>query len=59
MVYKMTAIPDAAPSMGHQSGRWYMLGHWSPMMVRRYSATYDSEQAARPTLSSALRLPSN
>ena len=36
-----------------------MLGHWSPMMVRRYSATYDSEQAARPTLSSALRLPSN
>jgi integrase len=24
----------------------YLLGHSSPMMVRRYSATYDSEQAA-------------
>ena len=24
----------------------YLLGHTSPMMVRRYSATYDSEQAA-------------
>ena len=33
--------------MGHQSGREYMLGHSSPMMVRRYSATYDSEQAAK------------
>ena len=25
----------------------YLLGHSSPMMVRRYSATYDSEQAAK------------
>ena len=25
----------------------YSLGHSSPMMVRRYSATYDSEQAAK------------
>ena len=24
----------------------YLLGHSSPMMVRRYSATYNSEQAA-------------
>lgn len=24
----------------------YLLGHSSPLMVRRYSATYDSEQAA-------------
>ena len=24
-----------------------LLGHSSPMMVRRYSATYDSEQAAK------------
>ena len=24
----------------------YLLGHSSPMMVGRYSATYDSEQAA-------------
>ena len=24
----------------------YLLGHSSPVMVRRYSATYDSEQAA-------------
>ena len=25
----------------------YLLGHSSPMMVRRYSATYDSEEAAK------------
>ena len=25
----------------------YLLGRSSPMMVRRYSATYDSEQAAK------------
>ena len=25
----------------------YLLGHSSPMMVRRYSATYDSELAAK------------
>ena len=24
----------------------YLLGHSSPMMMRRYSATYDSERAA-------------
>ncbi len=28
----------------------YLLGHSSPMMVRRYSATYDSEQRRRRTL---------
>ena len=36
----------------------YLLGHSSPMMVRRYSATYDSEQAAKAhaTFSPAMQL---
>ena len=36
----------------------YLLGHSSPMMVRRYSATYDSEQAAaaHATSSPAMQL---
>ena len=36
----------------------YLLGHSSPMMVRRYSATYDSEQAAsaHATFSPAMQL---
>ena len=36
----------------------YLLGHTSPMMVRRYSATYDSEQAAaaHATFSPAMQL---
>ena len=36
----------------------YLLGHSSPMMVRRYSETYDSEQAAKAhaTFSPAMQL---
>ena len=36
----------------------YLLGHTSPVMVRRYSATYDSEQAAsaHATFSPAMQL---
>ena len=36
----------------------YLLGHSGPMMVRRYSATYDSEQAAKAhaTFSPAMQL---
>ena len=37
------AIPVNARELDVQ----YLLGHSSPMMVRRYSATYDSEQATK------------
>ena len=51
---RSTPTASATPSLPGQFGSiareldvQYLLGHSSPMMVRRYSATYDSEQAAK------------
>ena len=42
-----TLAPGAIRVNARELDVQYLLGHSSPMMVRRYSATYDSEQAAK------------
>ena len=62
-------VGQVTPTVRHTFATWairvnareldvqYLLGHSSPMMVRRYSATYDSEQAAKAhaTFSTAMQ----